>query len=66
YIISFVIWIGGIVLYLVYRNKPHPEDQKVAKNCLKLAIISLALIIAYNVIIAFLTFMAMRASYYVP
>jgi|GEM_PF-3394532 len=45
YIVSFFIFLAGIIIFIIYRNKPHPEDQKVAKNCLIISIVSLVLFV---------------------
>lgn len=43
YLLSFFLLtpILGIIFYVLWHNKPHPEDKKVAKNCLILGIVGL-------------------------
>ena len=43
YILSFLIWFVGIILFFVYRNKPAAEDRAAAKVFLILGIVSIAL-----------------------
>jgi hypothetical protein len=43
YILSFLFWIAGIVIWVVYRSRPDPESQHVGKVCLMLGIISIVL-----------------------
>ena len=34
YILSFLIWIAGLVIGLIYYTKPDPESKHVGKMCL--------------------------------
>ena len=43
YILSVLIPIIGVVFFFVYRNKPFEEDRNVARMCLILGLISIAL-----------------------
>ena len=43
YIISFLFWIVGIILYFVYRNKPSAEDRAAARTFLILGVVSVLL-----------------------
>ena len=43
YILSVFIPIIGVIFFFVYRNKPFEEDRNVARMCLILGLISIAL-----------------------
>lgn len=43
YILSFSIWIAGVVVGLIYRLNPGPEHKRVGKNCLILAVVGIVL-----------------------
>jgi hypothetical protein len=43
YILSFLIWIAGIIIGVIYYSKDDPESKQVGKNCIIIAIISLVL-----------------------
>lgn len=40
YIISFIIPLVGIILGIIYMQKPEPEVKKFGKNCLIAAIVA--------------------------
>lgn len=48
YILSFLIWIVGLVIGLVYYSKPDPESKHVGKMCLLFAAISVAVSISMS------------------
>ena len=53
YILSFLFWIVGIIIGVIYYTKPDPESKHVGKMCIILAVISLVLIgICYAVLLA--------------
>lgn len=43
YLLSFLIWIAGIIIGVIYYSKDDPESKEVGKNCIIIAIISLVL-----------------------
>lgn len=45
YVLSFIIWIVGIILGIIYLRKPDAESKKFGKMCLILGIISVAITI---------------------
>jgi len=45
YILSFLFSIAGLVIFLVYRNKPFESDRKMANACGILALVGLVLYI---------------------
>ncbi len=50
YILSFIIWPLGVVLGIIYMQKPEPEVKAFGKNCLIAAIIFVVLSILCCVI----------------
>ena len=59
YVVSFLIPIAGIVIWFLYRNKPYESDQKMARLCLILGVVSFLL----SCICSF-TFMGLAGSGY--
>jgi len=52
YILSFLFWIVGIIIGVIYYTKPDPESKHVGKMCIILAVLSLVLVgICYVVIL---------------
>lgn len=43
YVFSFLVPIVGIVVFFIYRSRPHPEEQAVAKIALILGLVSILL-----------------------
>jgi hypothetical protein len=43
YVASFFVPLVGIILFFLYRSKPHPSDRKVANTALILGVVSLLL-----------------------
>lgn len=52
YIVSGVIPIAGIIFFFVYNSKPFPSDQKMAKICLIVGIVSFVLSILFGCLCA--------------
>jgi hypothetical protein len=50
YILSFIIWPLGVILGIIYMQKPEPEVKAFGKNCLIAAIIFVVLSILCCVI----------------
>jgi len=43
YILSFLFWIAGIIIFLIWMNDPNPEKRHVGRNCLYISIAVLLL-----------------------
>jgi hypothetical protein len=43
YVVSFFVPLVGVILFFMYRTKPHPSDRNVAKVSLILGVVSLLL-----------------------
>ncbi len=54
YVLSFFIWLLGIILGIIYMQKPEPEVKAFGKNCLIAAIIGVVTCILCYVIFGLL------------
>jgi hypothetical protein len=51
YILSFLFWIVGLVIGLIYYSKPDPESKHVGKMCLLFAALSVAVTVGLSFIL---------------
>src|SRR5512137_2138727 len=51
YILSFLIWIAGIIIGVIYYSKDDPQSKRVGKNCLIIAVISVVASVACSAIL---------------
>jgi len=52
YILSFFSILIGFIMFLVWNNDPNPEKRHVAKNCLIISVVAIALVLL-SVLMAF-------------
>lgn len=55
YVLSFFSIIVGFIMYLLWNNDPNPEKRHVAKNCLIISAVAIALNML-SVLLAFLLY----------
>ena len=51
YILSFIFWIAGVIIGVIYYSKDDPESKRVGKNCLIIAVISVVASVACSAIL---------------
>jgi membrane protein YdbS with pleckstrin-like domain len=59
YILSFVIFIVGIIIGVIYYSKPDPESKHVGKMCIILAIVGVLVWVLCALAIVGASWMAM-------
>ncbi len=57
YILSFLIWIAGVIIGVIYYSKPDEESKHVGRMCLLLAAVSVGLSVGLSFVL-WLTFLS--------